>query len=235
MNRTNNIKTEEFEKATGLKFKNKDLLKRSLTHRSFLNEGDTEGLKHNERLEFLGDAVLELVISEHLFKEYADRPEGELTSFRAAVVRADSLAKASKKLGVGEFLLMSKGEEMTGGREKDYLLANAFEAIVGALYLDQGYDAVKDFLHKHLVSQIATIVKYRLDIDSKTKLQEKTQNIFKTTPNYKVIQEKGPDHEKTFTVKVSINRKIYGEGTGNTKQKAEEAAATQALRKIEKE
>lgn len=235
MKRKTEINTKEFEQATGLKFNDQELLKRSLTHRSFLNEGNAEGLKNNERLEFLGDAVLELVITEHLFKEYTDHPEGDLTSFRAAVVRTDSLAKASKKLGIGEFLLMSKGEEMTGGREKDYLLANAFEAVTGALYLDQGYDVVKDFLHKNLVPQISTIVKYRLDVDSKTKLQEKTQNIFKTTPSYKVIKEEGPDHEKMFTVKVLINRKIYGEGEGNTKQRAEEAAAAQALRKIEKE
>ena len=224
---------EKFEKKLELNFKNKELLKRGLTHRSFLNENGGGDLKNNERLEFLGDAVLELVISEYLFHEYPDRAEGDLTSFRAAVVKTDSLAKISKKLGLGEFLLMSKGEEMTGGREKDYLLANTFEAIVGALYLDQGYSEVKKFLTKHLTQQIATIVKYRLDIDSKTKLQEKTQSIFKKTPIYKVIKEKGPDHDKTFTVAVMINRKIYGEGEGITKQKAEEAAATQALRKLE--
>jgi ribonuclease III len=222
-----------FEKEIGLKFKNKELLKRSLTHRSFLNENKDADLKNNERLEFLGDAVLELVVSEFLFNEYPNRPEGELTSFRAAVVKTDSLAKVSKDLGIGKFLLMSKGEEMTGGREKDYLLANTFEAIIGALYLDQGYESVKNFLQKHLIPQMDTIVKYRLDIDAKTKLQEKTQSIFKTTPNYKVIKEKGPDHDKIFTVVVKIHNKIYGQGEGITKQKAEDAAATQALRKLE--
>ena len=225
-------KRKKFEKKIGLEFKNKELLKRSLTHRSFLNENDNEDLKSNERLEFLGDAVLELVVSEFLFHEYPDRPEGELTSFRAAVVRTDNLAKISRKLGFGEFLLMSKGEEMTGGREKEYLLANTFEAVVGALYLDQGYEPVKKFLTTHLVPQIATVVKYRLDIDAKTKLQEKTQNIFKKTPVYKVIKEKGPDHDKIFTVVVRINGKVYGEGEGITKQKAEDAAASKALRKL---
>ncbi len=224
---------KKFEEQMKLKFNDKELLKRSLTHRSFLNENREEELKNNERLEFLGDAVLELVISEYLFNEYPDRPEGELTSFRAAVVKTDSLAKISKKLGIGEFLLMSKGEEMTGGRDKEFLLANTFEAIVGALYIDQGYEACKKFLTKHLIPQISTIVKYRLDIDSKTKLQEITQNKFKTTPVYKVTKEKGPDHDKTFTVVAMIRGKIYGEGEGITKQKAEDAAAGQALRKLE--
>lgn len=226
-------KKKKFEKEIGLKFKDEELLKRSLTHRSFLNEHDNEDLKSNERLEFLGDAVLELVVSEFLFNEYPDRPEGELTSFRASVVKTDNLAKISKKLGLGEFLLMSKGEEMTGGRQKEYLLANTFEAVIGALYLDQGYEPVKEFLTKHLVPQIATIVKYRLDIDAKTKLQEKTQSVFKKTPVYKVIKEKGPDHDKIFTVAVKINGKVYGEGEGITKQKAEDAAASKALRKLE--
>ena len=226
---------EKFEQKLGLKFKNKELLKRSLTHRSYLNENEKKNLKSNERLEFLGDAVLELVVSEHLFKTYPKRPEGELTSFRAAVVRTDNLAKISRKLGLGEFLLMSKGEQATGGREKEYLLANTFEAVIGALYLDQGYQAVSDFLFEHLIPQISTIVKYRLDVDAKTKLQEKTQSIFKRTPTYKVIKEEGPDHNKLFTVVVKIHNKIYGQGKGITKQKAEEEAASQALRKIEEQ
>ena len=224
---------ENFEKTMGLTFKDKELLKRSLTHRSFLNENKKEDLKNNERLEFLGDAVLELVISEYLFHEYPDRPEGELTSFRAAVVKTDNLAMISKELNLGKYLLMSKGEEMTGGREKDYLLANTFEAIIGALYLDQGYNAVKDFLTKHLIPQIGTIVEYRLDIDAKTKLQEITQGIFKTTPIYKITNEKGPDHDKIFTVEVMIKGKVYGRGSGVTKQKAEDSAAAEALKKVD--
>ncbi len=223
---------KKFEDTIGLVFNDKELLKRSLTHRSYLNENKGEDLKNNERLEFLGDAVLELAISEHLFQEYPDRPEGELTSFRAAVVKTENLAKVSKELGLGNFLLMSKGEEMTGGREKEYLLANTFEAVLGGLYLDQGYEAARAFVTKHLIPQIETVVKYRLDIDAKTKLQEKAQNLFKTTPTYKVIYEKGPDHDKVFTVSVTINKKAYGEGTGVTKQKAEDAAANEALKKI---
>ncbi len=216
-----------------LKFNDPELLKRSLTHRSLLNEKKNKDLKHNERLEFLGDAVLELIISEYLFHKYPERPEGELTSFRAAIVNTSSLAEVSKELGIGEHLLMSKGEEMTGGREKEYLLANALEAILGAIYLDQGYDATKAFTIKHLTTKIENIVKYRLDIDPKTKLQERSQRILKRTPSYKVIEEKGPDHEKTFTVVVKMNGKIYGKGQGANKQKAEENAALKALEKIE--
>jgi ribonuclease III len=233
MNKKNNMDINKLEKIIGFKFKDKELLKKSLTHRSFLNENKDEDLKNNERLEFLGDAVLELIISEYLFHNFPERAEGELTSFRAAVVRTENLAKVSKELGIGQHLLMSKGEEMTGGREKEYLLANTFEALVGAMYLDQGYDVVKKFLIENLTPQIATIVKYRLDIDAKTKLQETTQTLFKATPVYKVIKEKGPDHDKVFTVTVMINRKVYGQGEGITKQKAEDAAASQALRKLE--
>ncbi len=223
---------EEIEQKLNLNFKDKDLFKKSLTHRSFLNENKGEDLKHNERLEFLGDAVLELIVSEYLFDKYPERAEGDLTSFRAAVVRTDSLAKISRELNIGAYLLMSKGEEMTGGRDKDYLLANTFEAILGAIYLDQGYTAVRNFVVKHLIPQIENIVKYRLDIDAKTKLQERAQSLFKRTPVYTVIKEKGPDHSKTFTVKVSINRKTYGMGEGISKQKAEEGAAVEALKKI---
>jgi ribonuclease III len=227
-----NMNIEEIEQKLNLNFKDKDLFKKSLTHRSFLNENKGEDLKHNERLEFLGDAVLELIVSEYLFDKYPERAEGDLTSFRAAVVRTDSLAKISRELNIGAYLLMSKGEEMTGGRDKDYLLANTFEAILGAIYLDQGYTAVRNFVVKHLIPQIENIVKYRLDIDAKTKLQERAQSLFKRTPVYTVIKEKGPDHSKTFTVKVSINRKTYGMGEGISKQKAEEGAAVEALKKI---
>jgi ribonuclease III len=216
-----------------LNFNDHELLKRSLTHRSLLNEKKNKNLKHNERLEFLGDAVLELIISEYLFHKYPDRPEGELTSFRAAIVNTSSLAEVSQKLEIGEHLLMSKGEEMTGGREKEYLLANALEAVLGAIYLDQGYDAAKIFVIKHLTPKIEDIVKYRLDIDPKTKLQERSQRILKRTPSYKVIGEEGPDHEKIFTVVVKMNGKIYGKGEGANKQKAEENAAIEALEKLE--
>ncbi len=214
-------------------FKDISLLERSLTHRSILNEKKNKALKHNERLEFLGDAVLELIVSEYLFYKYPDRPEGELTSFRAAVVNTSSLADVSKSLGVGEHLIMSKGEETTGGREKEYLLANALEALIGAIYLDQGYEVEKNFVEKNLMPKIEDIVKYRLDIDPKTKLQERAQRLLKSTPTYKVVDEEGPDHDKIFTVIAKIKGRIYGRGQGSNKQEAEENAANEALKKLE--
>ncbi len=224
---------DELQKQLGVKFKDIELLKRSLTHRSILNEKKNKGIQHNERVEFLGDAVLELIVSEHLFHQYPDRPEGELTSFRSAVVNTSSLGDTSRNLNLGKYLVMSKGEEMTGGRDKEYLLANVFEAVLGAIYLDQGYDVAKEFVKRHLTTKIPKIVKYRLDIDPKTKLQEKSQRLLKCTPTYKVINEDGPDHDKIFTVLVKINGEAYGEGSGPNKQKAEEHAASEALKIIE--
>ncbi|KKP43166.1 MAG: ribonuclease III, ribonuclease III [candidate division WS6 bacterium GW2011_GWE2_33_157] len=228
----NNLET--FEKNISLEFKNKELLLLALTHRSYLNE-HKDAVENNERLEFLGDAVLELIISNYLFKQYPDRPEGDLTSFRSALVRTDSLAQTARNLGVGKYLRLSKGEEDTGGREKDYLLANTFEAILGAIYLDQGYDISEKFVYKNLVPKLEEIVANRLDIDSKTKIQEVSQSVYKTTPIYEVIEEKGPDHDKIFTVVVKINGKVIGKGVGGSKQKAEEQAATEGIKYIEKE
>lgn len=206
----------------------------ALTHRSYLNENrDNKDLIHNERMEFLGDAVLELIISEHLYSNYPDRPEGELTSFRAATVKTDTLARTAKGLNFGEYLRMSAGEESTGGRTKDYLLANTFEAILGAIYLDLGYEACKEFLGRTLIPQIADIVENRLDIDSKTHFQEKAQAMFKLTPTYKVLSSRGPDHDKIFIIGVFLGEKEYGRGEGASKQRAEEAAATMALEVIE--
>ncbi|OGC37450.1 ribonuclease III, partial [candidate division WS6 bacterium RIFOXYC1_FULL_33_9] len=223
----NNLET--FEKNISLEFKNKELLLLALTHRSYLNE-HKDAVENNERLEFLGDAVLELIISNYLFKQYPDRPEGDLTSFRSALVRTDSLAQTARNLGVGKYLRLSKGEEDTGGREKDYLLANTFEAILGAIYLDQGYDISEKFVYKNLVPKLEEIVANRLDIDSKTKIQEVSQSVYKTTPIYEVIEEKGPDHDKIFTVVVKINGKVIGKGVGGSKQKAEEQAATEGIK-----
>jgi ribonuclease III len=227
-------KALEFAKIIEVKFKKIELLTEALTHRSFVNENRDEPTFHNERIEFLGDAVLELIISDHLYSTYKDRPEGELTSFRAATVRTESLATVSRDLGVGEYLRMSNGEEATGGRDKDYLLANAFEAILGAIFLDQGMKASSKFVHQYLVPKIARVVKYRLDIDSKTKFQEIAQSIYKVTPTYEVLSEKGPDHEKIFTMAVMVGDKKLGEGQGASKQKAEEQAAGEALKEVEK-
>lgn len=221
-------KIEEFEKVIGIAFLNKELLKDALTHRSYVNE-HKECKTHNERLEFLGDAVLELVVSDYLYNKYFDRPEGELTSFRSALVKTESLAETAITLNIGEYMLLSKGEEDTGGREKNYLLANTFEAIIGGMYLDSGYSACKEFIHTHLIEKLTDIVKNRLDIDSKTKIQEMAQAKYKVTPIYEVINEQGPDHDKEFTVVVKIDKREIGKGKGSSKQRAEEDAATKGI------
>lgn len=162
----NHLKLSSFTAKIGVQIKNFDLLETAFTHRSFINEINDKAREHNERLEFLGDAVLELIITEHLFNNYPDHAEGELTSFRAAIVRTNALAKFARELGYGELLEMSKGEQATGGRDKDYLLANTFEAVLGAIYLDQGYEIAKDFINRTLVPHINEIVEKRLDIDA---------------------------------------------------------------------
>lgn len=224
---------KELENILKVEFKDISLLERATTHRSYLNEASDNSLSNNERLEFLGDAVLELIVSEYLFSTYTDKAEGELTSFRAATVRTTTLAEVSRKLGLGEFLKMSKGEEDSGGKDKDYLLANLFEAILGAIYLDKGYAVCKDYLYRVLIPQIDNIVRNRLDIDPKTKLQEITQAQFKETPSYEVVKEEGPDHDKRFTVQAKISSKDLSTGEGSSKQRAEEDAAEKSLKMLE--
>jgi ribonuclease-3 len=227
-------KLKEFSEKIGAEFTNLDLLDEALTHRSYLNERGQGNGNHNERLEFLGDAVLELIISEYLFNNYPDHPEGDLTSFRAATVKTDSLAETSREMEAGRYMKMSKGEEATGGRDKDYLLANVYEAILGAIYIDQSYKACQKFVEETLVPKIKNIVKYRLDIDPKTRFQEISQKIFKLTPTYKKVSEEGPDHEKIFTMAVYVGDKELGQGRGSSKQRAEEKAAEQALKNLKK-
>jgi ribonuclease-3 len=235
MKKETNQTIEQLLVSLGVKPKNIKHYEEAFTHRSFLNENRSDKtLSHNERLEFLGDAVLELIISEYLFHTFPDRPEGELTSFRAATVKTDTLADVAKNLGYGNYLRMSHGEEATGGRSKDYLLANTFEAVLGAIYLDQGYEACKKCIEKVLIPRIESIVSHRLDIDAKTKFQEEAQARFKMTPIYQVIEEIGPDHEKRFVMGVFLGDKEYGRGEGASKQRAEEAAAKEALNQLEK-
>jgi ribonuclease-3 len=222
----------DLEKILGLEFKDKDLLLNAITHRSYLNEHRENGLENNERLEFLGDAVLELIISSDLYKNYPEKPEGELTNIRAAVVRTESLAEESRKLGLGEYLKMSKGEEDSGGKDKDYLLANTFEAVLGAIYLDQGFDVCVSYLSRTLLHKVSNIIENNLFIDPKTQAQELIQAQFKVTPLYEVVKEDGPDHDKTFTVALIVNQKELGRGTGSSKQKAEEEAAKIAIETI---
>jgi len=230
---------EELNAELDLHFKDINLLKTAFTHRSVLNSikhknsgKSHNALQHNERLEFLGDAVLELIVSEHLFFNYPNHAEGDLTSFRSAIVRTESLAQTARQLGLGKYLVMSRGEDLTGGRDKDYLLANTFEALLGALYVDQGYDACKRFVNKHLTPKIKEIVKHRLDIDAKTKFQELAQAKYRETPTYRLVNASGPDHQRTFTMELLVGKKVFGRGSGSSKQRAEEAAAKEGLLKF---
>lgn len=217
------------EESLGVSFKDKTLLKQAFTHRSYVNEHRGEKLEHNERLEFLGDAVLELVVTEHLFEKYPSKPEGELTSFRAGLVNTISLSNVAKKLGMNEGLLLSKGEAKDTGRARQYILANTFEAFVGALFLDQGYDAASAFIEAHLLPLTDEIVSKRLWLDSKSNLQEQSQEKAGVTPTYQVLDESGPDHDKKFVVGVYLDGKLIAEGGGQSKQEAEQEAARAAL------
>jgi ribonuclease III len=210
--------------------KNPTLLEEALTHRSFLNENKL-AQHHNERLEFLGDAVLELAVSEYLFAEFPDKPEGDLTAYRAALVRTTSLAETAATLGLGDNLKMSKGEELSGGRSNPSLLANTFEAILGALYLDRGYSEVVSFLAEHLFPKLTTIIRTKAFKDYKSSLQEIVQAQGHPSPEYIVLSEAGPDHDKSFTVAVKIAGKIVTHGTGKSKQTAQQMAARDALEK----
>lgn len=227
-----NPDVKEITTKLGIKIKKIELYEIAFTHRSYLNEAKKEIRAHNERLEFLGDAVLELIISEYLYTKHPDHPEGDLTSFRSAIVKAPSLAKFAKDFGFGEYLRMSKGEEITGGRTKDYLLANTFESFLGALYIDLGYKECQKFIYKHLVPELENIIANRLDVDQKSKFQEMAQSLFKLTPEYKLLKEEGPDHEKIFTMAVFLGKKQYGIGKGPSKQKAEEEAALNSLKML---
>lgn len=218
----------------GFSFKDEKLLEMVFTHRSFVNEHKKQKVEHNERLEFLGDAVLELIITDYLFKKYPTAQEGELTSLRSALVRKENLAKTAKHLRLGEYLKLSKGEENSGGREKDYILANTCEALIGSIYLDRGVKKCEGFIKKHILSSLDTILKNKLHIDNKSALQEYTQERLKLTPVYKMITSAGPDHEKSFTMGVYFKDSLIAQGEGCSKRKAEEKAAEKALKKIQK-
>jgi ribonuclease-3 len=220
---------DNLEKRLKLKFKNKGLLKTAFIHRSYLNEHPNEKLAHNERLEFLGDAVLGLIVSNYLYNEYPNHPEGDLTNFRSSLVNARTLSKAASILKLGDCLYLSRGEEATGGRERQYILANTFEALIGAIFLDQGFGEAGRFIKEHLLTLLSEIIEKKLYKDFKSQLQEKAQEEVGFTPTYKLLAEKGPDHEKTFKIGVLVGRKRIGEGTGSSKQLAEQEAAKIAL------
>lgn len=212
---------------------NQDLLTKAFTHRSYLNENGNGSFESNERLEYLGDAVLELAVSEFLYKKFADKPEGELTSLRAALVKTTTLAQVASKLNLGEKLLMSKGEEQTGGRQNQSLLANTFEAVIGAIYLDSGFSQVVEFLNQNLFGYVDEIVANNLHRDFKSSFQEKVQAMSQPTPTYKVVEEEGPDHVKTFTVALYVGEREISRGTGKSKQQAQQEAAKKGLDQLE--
>ena len=211
------------------KFKNIDLLMVALTHRSYLNEHRKSASEHNERLEFLGDAVLELVVTEYLYENY-DEPEGILTNWRSALVRTESIGAAAEKLGFSDYLRLSRGERQGGERARQQILANSFESVVGSIYLDGGYEEAKTFITDNILSTLEGILKEGSWRDAKSRLQELAQSEESQTPQYKVMQEDGPDHDKTFVVGVYIGSKLRGQGTGPSKQAAQQKAAEEALK-----
>jgi len=220
----------KFEEKIGVNFKDKNLLQQAFTHRSYLNENPSLGLEQNERLEFLGDAVLEMAITEYLYKKYPQKTEGEMTALRAALVNAVTLSEAAGELNIGDLMLLSKGETKSLGKARQYILANALEALIGAIYLNGGYEETFDFLEKNLFGKIEEVIEKKLWIDAKSLFQEKAQELESVTPAYKVLAESGPDHEKVFTMGVFLGDELIADGYGASKQEAEQDAARKALK-----
>lgn len=221
-----------FEEASDLRFRDKTLLQRALTHRSYLNESRDFLLADNERLEFLGDAVLDFLVGEHLYNRFPEMREGPLTNLRAAIVREETLADFASQLAIGDHLLMGRGEAESGGRHRPAVLCAAFEAVIGALYLDQGLEAVRELMLPLIEPILPDLVAWVEFKDSKSRLQEWSQAELHATPRYHTTAEEGPDHAKVFTVQVIIADMVYGTGHGNSKQKASQAAADDALQRI---
>lgn len=220
------------EKKIKIRFKDIQLLDCSLVHKSYVNEHKAEKRTHNERLEFLGDAILEMVTTEFLYATFPEKSEGQLTSFRSALVKGKHLAQVAQSLNIGQYLLLSRGEEKSGGRNKNYILANALEALIGAIYLDRGFAVAHRFIYNFILTNLGDILKKGLHVDAKSKLQEFSQDKWGVTPLYKVLSEEGPDHNKMFMMGVYIGEKFFGEGKGSSKQKAEEDAAFNALKNL---
>lgn len=222
------INIEEFASKIKIEFKNPNLLRQVFVHRSYLNENIGFNLDHNERLEFLGDAVLELVITEYLYKNYPN-PEGELTNLRSALVKGSMLSAIAQELEMEKYLYLSRGETKSEGRSRQLILANTLEALIGAIYLDKGYKIAFGFLKTHLVKKLPEIINKKLYLDPKSHLQEVAQEQKGVTPVYRVLSEHGPDHAKSFIVGCYLNERLIGEGSGSSKQIAESAAASSAL------
>ena len=212
-------------------FKNKQLANQVFIHRSYLNE-TTETLESNERLEFLGDSILSFVVSSHIFGKYKTSKEGQLTSIRSVLTNTETLYEISRELGLGELLKLSKGEEAGGGRKNKTILANTLEALIGGLYVDQGIEAAKKFIEENIISRAEEIIKSQGLKDPKSALQEKIQESLRESPVYKVIQEEGPDHDKSYMIGVYIGEKLLAEGSGKSKQEAEKSAARNALQSL---
>ncbi|PIR68156.1 ribonuclease III [Candidatus Nomurabacteria bacterium CG10_big_fil_rev_8_21_14_0_10_35_16] len=219
-----------FEKKTQIVFKDKNLLMQAFIHRSYINENPKTNLSHNERLEFLGDAVLELVVTDYLYEKYPNYTEGELTAIRSALVNASIISEAASETGMNDFLLLSKGEAKDNGKARLYILSNTYEAYIGAIYLDQGYEIARDFIATSLLHKTDEIVKNKLWRDAKSLVQEKAQEFSFGTPSYKVLDEMGPDHDKHFTVGILFGQDLIAEGKGKSKQEAEQKAALNALK-----
>lgn len=223
---------EKLEKQINIQFKDRNLLQSSLTHRSYLNENRKWPLAHNERLEFLGDAVLELITTEYLYKNYPN-PEGELTNLRSALVNYKMLAEIAHEINLDEYIMLSKGEAKDLGRARQVILANAFEALIGAIYLDAGFEVSEKFVNNYVINKLSEVVSEGKVLDPKSKFQELTQEKMGVTPHYKVLAEWGPDHNKQFEVGVFVNDKQMAKGVGNSKQEAEISAAENGLKNWE--
>ncbi|TFG35143.1 MAG: ribonuclease III [Parcubacteria group bacterium] len=217
------------ERKLNLKFKNKDLLIQAFCHRSYLNENPKFHLENNERLEFLGDAVLELIVTEYLYEKYPKNSEGEMTNWRAALVNAKMLAEVAGEIDLNSFLLLSKGETKELGKARQYILANTFEALIGSAYLDSGYKTCHKFIKKYLIVKLEEIIKKGLYKDAKSCFQEQSQEKEGITPTYKVLRESGPDHAKRFVVGVFLEKELIAKGDGYSKQEAESEAAKNGL------
>ncbi len=222
---------QDFQAKLGLTFHDPHLLERAFIHRSYLNEHPKLGLEHNERLEFLGDAILELVVTDYLYRHYPN-PEGDLTNWRSALVKTESLAAVAQALDIAQYFKLSRGEAKGNARSHALISANATEAMIGAIYLDQGYDAAKKFITDHIISRLPDILKDGTWLDPKSKFQEAAQDQFGLTPSYRVLEESGPDHDKTFTIGAYVGDKLFGQGTGSSKQAGQQVAAEAALHKI---
>jgi ribonuclease III len=219
----------DFQNKIDYQFKNPVLLKQAFLHRSYLNEHKDSGLEHNERLEFLGDAVLELVVTDWLYLNYPENPEGELTAYRAALVNANTCADLAGEWGMNDLLMLSKGEAKDTGRARQIILANTFEAVIGALYLDGGYEVAKNFITKTVFPKASEVIKRNIVEDYKSTFQHKAQEFEGVTPTYKVLAQEGPDHDKKFTVGLYLADEKVAEGSGHAKQEAEQSAARVGL------